>query len=249
MNAEPFEHIIIPNFLNAEYAEEIYNNFPCDITNNIWYEYKNPIEYKYANDKIYSMPLCIKKLFNLLSSREIIYNFSKLSGIENLEYDPYLHGAGLHIHPTGGKLDMHLDYEKHPFFDKERRLNIILYMSKDWKEEWNGETQLWDKNMEKCIVKSHVKFNTAIIFKTNEISWHGLPEPITCPENVLRKSIAYYYISPIFSKSSDDKIGNDGSGFRTKATFTKRPDDPYDELKEKLYKIRSLRLITKEDLK
>ena len=249
MNAEPFEHIIIPNFLNDEYAEEIYNNFPCDIKNNMWYEYKNPIEYKYANDKISNMPLCIKKIFNLLSCRDIIENISKLSGIENLEYDPYLHGAGLHIHPTGGKLDMHLDYEKHPFLDKERRLNIILYMSKDWKEEWNGETQLWDKNMEKCIVKSPVKFNTAIIFKTNEISWHGLPEPICCTENVLRKSLAYYYISPLCSKKSENKIGNDGSGFRTKATFTKRPNDPYDELKEKLYKIRPFRLITDEDLK
>jgi dTDP-glucose 4,6-dehydratase len=248
INAEPFEHIIIPNFLNQEYAEKIFNEFPTDIDSGSWYKYNNPIEKKYANDKINVMPRCIKKLFNLLSCKEIIQKINFLSGIENLEYDPYLHGAGIHVHPTGGKLDMHLDYEKHPYLNKERRLNIILYMTKDWKEEWNGDTQLWNKELTNCIVKSHVVFNNALIFKTNEKSWHGLPEEITCPEGELRKTIAYYYISPLDSEPDTNRIGNDGSGFRTKATFKKRPEDPEDELKEKLYKIRPFRLITKEDL-
>jgi hypothetical protein len=121
-------------------------------------------------------------------------------------------------------------------------------MSKDWKEEWNGHTELWDKDLTNCIVKSPVVFNTAIIFKTNETSWHGLPEEIKCPDDVLRKTIAYYYVSPLDSKPDENRIGNDGSGYRTKATFKKRPQDPEDELKEKLYKIRPLRLITKDDL-
>ena len=246
--ADPYEHIIIPNFLNSEFAEEIYTRFPTDIASGNWYEYNNPIEYKYANDKIGSMPRCIKKLLNLLSCKEITEKITLLSGIKDLEYDPYLHGAGLHIHTTGGKLDMHLDYEKHPNLEKERRLNIILYMSKDWKEEWNGETQLWDKDLKNCVVKSPVIFNTALIFKTNEISWHGLPEEIKCPQETLRKTIAYYYVSPLVSKPTDTIIGNDGSGYRTKATFKKKPDDPEDELKKKLYQIRPLRLITKEDL-
>jgi dTDP-glucose 4,6-dehydratase len=248
INAIPYEHIIIPNFLNTEYAEKIFSEFPTNINSSNWYEYNNPIEKKYANDKINIMPRCIKKLFNLLSCKEIIKKINLLTGIENLEYDPYLHGAGLHIHSKGGKLDLHLDYEKHPYLNKERRLNIILYMSKDWQEEWNGETQLWDKELTTCIKKSPVIFNSAIIFKTNEKSWHGLPEEIKCPEGVLRKSIAYYYISSLDSIPDENIIGNDGSGYRTKATFRKRPEDPYDELKEKLYKIRPFRLITKEDL-
>ena len=248
INADPFEHIIIPNFLNEEYAEQIFNNFPTDINSGKWYKYCNPLEIKYANDDIKNMPRCIKKLFYLLSTKEITEKFAVFSGIDDLEHDSYLHGAGLHVHPKNGKLNMHLDYEKHPFINKERRLNMILYMSKDWNEEWNGDTQLWDKNMEKCVVSSPVKFNTAIIFKTNEISWHGLPEPIKCPDGELRKSIAYYYISPVVTGSKEDKFGNDGSGYRTKATYIKRPTDEYDERIEKLYKIRPMRLITQKDL-
>jgi dTDP-glucose 4,6-dehydratase len=247
-NTDPYDHIIIPNFLNEEFAEKIFSEFPIDIHSENWYEYNNPIEKKFANDNISLMPRCIKKLFNLLSCKEITEKINLLSGIEKLEYDPYLHGAGLHIHSKGGKLDMHLDYEKHPNLDKERRLNIIIYMSKNWQKEWNGDSELWNKDLTKCVVKSPVVFNTALIFKTNEISWHGLPEEITCPEGIFRKTIAYYYISDLESKPNENIIGNDGSGYRTKATFKKRPQDAYDKLKEKLYKIRPFRLITKSDL-
>jgi dTDP-glucose 4,6-dehydratase len=247
-NAKPFEHIIIPNFLNKDYAETLYHLFPEDIENNTWHKYYNPIEVKYAFDNIHKLPSKLKDIFYLLSTREICEKFSILSDIDGLEHDPYLHGAGLHIHPRNGRLHIHLDYEKHPYLNKERRLNVILYFSKNWKKEWNGETQLWDKNMEKCVTKSYVEFNTAFIFKTNEISWHGLPEIITCPEGVFRKTLAYYYISPVHSEAKTEKIGNDGSGYRTKATFTKRPQDKFCEKIDKLYKIRPYRLIEQKDI-
>jgi len=248
-NALPFEHIIIPNFLNEEIVEKIYTEFPEDIESGKWHKYYNPIEVKYAHDNIENMSENIKKIFYLLSTKEICSKFSELSNIQDLDYDPYLHGAGLHILPRNGRLHVHLDYEKHPYLNKERRLNLILYLSKDWNPEWNGETQLWDKDMQKCVVKSNVVFNTAIIFKTNEISWHGLPEKIVCPEGVFRKSLAYYFISPLESEAKNEKIGNDGSGYRTKATFTKRPEDPYSLEMEELYKIRPYRLINPSDLK
>lgn len=245
-NAKPFEHIIIHNFLNIEYANLIYDKFPTNFDN--WHKYYNPIEIKYANDDINNMDENIKKLFYILSTDEILNIFSKISGVENLEYDPYLHGAGLHAHPRNGRLHMHLDYEKHPYIDKERRLNLILYLSKNWNEEWNGQTELWNKDMTECVKKSPVIFNTAIMFKTNEISWHGLPEKIKCPKNIYRKSLAFYYITNIVTQKNDNKYGNDGSGYRTKATFVKRPHDPECEQMKKLYEIRPLRRIEKKDL-
>lgn len=245
INAEPYEHIIIHNFLNEAYAELIHNNFPKLDEN--WHKYYNPIEIKYTNDNINNMDENIKKLFHILSTNELINIFSKLTGIENLDYDPYLHGAGLHMHPRNGRLHIHLDYEKHPFINKKRSLNLILYLSKDWKEEWNGHTELWNKT--ECIVKSPVIFNTAIIFKTNDDSWHGLPEIIKCPQNVYRNSFAFYYISDITSSiRNDKKIGNDGTGYRTKATFIKRQQDPDYIQIQKLYDIRSLRRIEKTDI-
>jgi Rps23 Pro-64 3,4-dihydroxylase Tpa1-like proline 4-hydroxylase len=246
-SALPFQHIKLDNFLKEEYAEEIYKNFPTDFEN--WHKYCNPLEVKYANDDINNMNEPIKKLFYLLSTNKLVETFSEITNIKDLDYDPYLHGAGLHAHPRYGRLNMHLDYEKHPKLEnKQRRLNIILFLTKDWKEEWNGDNQLWDKDMKECMVKTYPKFNSAIIFKTDELSWHGLPEKIMCPEGVYRKSLAYYYISPLVNKKDENKIGNDGSGFRTKASFIKRPQDKYDKKIEQLYKIRPHRRIEPEDM-
>ncbi len=246
-NNLPFSYIKIDNFLNEELVQKIQQEFPRDFSN--WWEYNNPIEVKLANDDINNFDENIKKIFYLLSSKKLVEIFSKITGIENLEYDPYLHGAGLHAHPRNGRLNIHLDYEKHPILeDKERRLNIILFLNKEWKEEWNGDNQLWDRTMSQCKVKTFPKFNKAIIFQTNDISWHGVPDKIICPEDIYRISLAYYYISPLISKKDNEKFGNDGSGYRSKATFIKRPQDKQSDKMDLLYKIRPIRRIEKEDL-
>ena len=237
--AEPFEHVIIDDFLNNDYADKIANLFPDDLSK--WHKYCNPIEVKYAYDNINVLPADLKDYFYMMSCDQFIDIVKTVTNITDLEYDPYLHGAGLHRHGTHGKLDIHLDYEKHPYSGKERRINVILFLSKDWKEDWNGASELWNKDVSACVQKTHIKFNRAIIFKTNDISWHGMPDKIICPENTYRSSLAYYYVSPLCSNKAETE-------YRMKAAYTKRPQDPYDENKLELFKIRTIRRITNDDL-
>ena len=248
-SAEPFESVVIDNFLNEEYAEQLYTLFPENF--NDWYVYENPIEVKYAFDNINHLESPLKDYFYHLSTPDIVSVFSYISGINELEYDEYLHGAGLHSHPRHGRLQIHLDYEKHPYSGKERRLNIILFLSKDWKEEWNGHNELWGTDLKKCVRKTAVKFNRAIIFKTNDVSFHGLPEKIQCPPNVFRKSLAYYYVSPVDSNvESNEEEGYIKKNYRKKAAFFPSMSDGHvpNPNMEKLCKIRNERLITKTDV-
>ena len=243
-------HVIIDNFLDNNFIEKIYNNFPSNYEN--FHLYKNPLEYKYAFDKIDELSDEFQNLFLKLGDDFFLEKISEITNINELEKDKYLHGAGLHVHPQYGRLHLHLDYEKHPKYIeklKERRLNLILYLSKDWKEEWNGATELWNEDLTEKIETCKIKFNRALIFKTTEKSWHGLPEKIMCPENVYRKSLAYYWISDLKAKSNNLKLGSDETGFRTKAYFSKRPNDKFNEGINELYKIRPYRRITDEDLK
>lgn len=243
----PFEHVIIDNFLEDTYFNEIVASIPKS-TNHFW-EYMNPLEVKYALDRPEYMGNSVVNVFNTLSHSKVIEKISKVFGIPNLEYDPYMNGAGLHYHPRNGRLNMHLDYEQHPILkDKQRRLNIIFYLNEEWKKEWNGSTDLWNSDMTKCCFKSYPVPNRAIIFETTENSWHGVPDKILCPEGNYRKTLAFYYISPLISKCSMDKTGANESGFRTKATFVKRPQDLDDQRMEELYKIRPNRRITQEDM-
>jgi Rps23 Pro-64 3,4-dihydroxylase Tpa1-like proline 4-hydroxylase len=236
----PFEHIVIDNFLNDEYAEEIYKNYPK--LNDNWHTYLNPLEVKYTFDNIHELDKSLNDYFYYLSSDIMITIIKQLTMIDTIQYDEYLHGAGLHIHPNNGRLNVHLDYEKHPYSGKERKLNIIYFSTKDWDPSWNGSNELWDKNVSNCVKKTDIKFNRAIIFRTNDISWHGLHEKICCPDNIYRKSIAYYYMSELNNTNKED------IEYRTKAKFTKPIFEPYCEKMYKLYKIRENRLITKNDL-
>ena len=62
-----------------------------------------------------------------------------------------------------------------------------------------------------------------------------------CPENVFRKSLAYYYVSPLNTQKKEED-------YRKKAKFVKRPGDPFSKNMEDLYEIRRNRRITENDL-
>ena len=242
--------VVIDNFLNDDIIKKIIETFP-KVSNKDWFSYNNPLEVKYLNSNINTYPETLKNLYYILSTDYMVDIFSQITDIKDLEYDKTLYGSSIQSMPRYGRLNIHLDYEKHPILNnRERRLNIILYLNKSWKDNWNGNTELWDTNVQNCIVSQKVKYNTAIIFETNNTSWHGVPDKIMCPDNESRKTLAYYYISPLTKKSKNikNKFGADHTGYRNKASFIKRPCDINIEKLEKFYKIRPTRRITKKDI-
>jgi hypothetical protein len=114
---------------------------------------------------------------------------------EKLLPDNSLSGGGLHEIKKGGVLKVHTDFNKHPFKKLDRRLNVLIYLNKNWKKSYGGHLELWDKNMNKCMKKILPTFNTMVIFSTNDFTNHGHPNLLRCPKNISRKSIATYYFS------------------------------------------------------
>ena len=114
------------------------------------------------------------------------------------------------MHSRGGKLNIHLDYNINPKLNLQRKLNLIIYLTEDWDTSWGGGLELWSHNEEtnlplkKEVVVDNI-FNRAILFDTTQNSWHGLPQPITCPEGVYRKSIAVYYMTDLSEDTNQRK--------------------------------------------
>ncbi len=100
-----------------------------------------------------------------------------------------------HITGKGGFLKIHSDTNFHPNFNLDRRLNWLIYLNKNWKEEYGGNLELWNKDMSKCVQNIKPIFNRAVIFSTDDQSYHGHPDPLNCPEDMERKSLAFYYYS------------------------------------------------------
>ena len=196
LNANPYPHIILNNFFKDSFLNKVLNNFPDlkNISSSEKYENKNEVKLSY--NKYEYFPINIKHLFDFLNSKIFLSFLQNITSIkEPLLSDPYLMGGGLHEIKQGGVLKVHTDFNRHPFFDLDRRVNVLIYLNKNWQKSYGGDLELWDKNMKKCIQKIQPKFNSMVIFSTTDFSNHGHPDPLNCPESISRKSLALYYFS------------------------------------------------------
>ena len=188
IDQHPFWHCIVDDFFAD--ANNLAREFPAK-DDDCWFRYDNPLEVKQTcNDWHHFKPETYKGFQYLLSPHftEILERLTKA----DLMPDVGLHGGGLHQHGRGGKLNVHLDYNLHPKLHLQRRLNLIVYLTPGWKPEWGGHLGLY-KDPDTLVKAVEPKFNRAIIFDTRG-SWHGLPAPLTCPEDVTRNSFAIYYL-------------------------------------------------------
>lgn len=192
-NNPPCPHIELADFLDSQTAELMASEFPGFGTD-AWTHYKHHNENKLGLTKRELFPATIGEVVDELNSPEFVAWLSELVGIPGLLADSMLEGGGLHQSGRGGFLNVHTDFSMHHYHKHwRRRVNLILYLNPGWQEEWGGSLELWDTGMTRCVAKYAPLMNHAVIFTTNEISLHGFPDPLTCPENQSRKSLALYY--------------------------------------------------------
>ena len=196
LTAKPFPNIVLNNFFKNDFLSTILNEFPdlSKLQESQKYNAKNEI--KLSNKNYDKFPPTIKSFIDFLNSDIFLDFLQKLTSIkEKLVSDPHLEGGGLHEIKTGGVLKIHTDFNRHPFLDLDRRINVLIYLNKNWKESFKGYLEFWNKNMSECEKKISPSFNTMAIFSTTDFSNHGHPDPLNCPIEISRKSIALYYFS------------------------------------------------------
>ena len=196
-DAAPYPHIVFDNFIKEDLLEQVSAEFP-DLSKlkDTVIQYNNNKEIKLAGKGMQVLSPSALELNTYLQSDLMMNWLNKLTGIEEpLISDPYLSGGGYHEIKTGGLLKVHADFNKHPKLDLDRRLNLLIYLNKDWKDEWGGALQLFEQDMGRARQNLYPRFNTAVIFSTTSYTYHGHPDPLQCPEDRSRRSLAYYYFS------------------------------------------------------
>ena len=192
---DPFPHISFTNFFDEEMLNGVLSDFP-DLEKKGDIKFNSPNENKLATKGEGKFGPHIKRFMHYLNSEPFLDFLQELTGIdETLMPDPYFEGGGMHQSKRGGFLKIHADFNKHRRTGLDRRLNVLVYLNKDWKEEYKGHFELWDRDMKECKKKILPAFNTLAMFTTDDYSYHGLPDPIMCPEDMSRRSLALYYYS------------------------------------------------------
>jgi Rps23 Pro-64 3,4-dihydroxylase Tpa1-like proline 4-hydroxylase len=191
----PYPHIYFDNFLPLAVAEAALQEFP-EPKEAPWHDSQDVNQRrKLSFDKVERLPSSIRDVMYFLNSRPMLQFLETLTGISGVMPDPYFVGGGLHQIRPGGLLEVHADFSYHKQIRMDRRINVLIYLNKDWSEEYGGHFELWDRNVTRAERKILPVFNRCAIFSTTSVSFHGHPEPLTCPPDRNRKSIATYYYS------------------------------------------------------
>ncbi len=190
----PFPHIAIDDFFDAGVLESVLAETAVVDRTRTDAQF---LDRKTDHNKFCYKPETVgpdtARLVNFLNSGPFLAYMEKLTGIPNLLADPSNFGGGLHWIEKGGFLEVHSDFNHLKKYNLERRINLLLYLNKDWKNEYNGHLELWHDQTSTMARSIAPLFNRCVVFSTTAESLHGHPVPLATPDGVARKSLALYY--------------------------------------------------------
>ena len=186
----PYPHIVLEELFSPDLLDQILGEFPSDKE---WRRVQEDYQEKFSTVGENTWGPQTKLFMHYLNSEPFLKFLEKLTGISGLIPDPYFYGGGFHQSLKGGFLKIHTDFNRHSLMKLDRRVNLLIYLNKDWPDEYGGHLELWDREVKKCGQKILPVFNRVVVFSTTDFSYHGHPKPLACPEDRTRKSIALYY--------------------------------------------------------
>jgi hypothetical protein len=192
--AAPFPHIVLDDFFVPDQLGRVADEFPrLDAAPAALKRFDDPNQLKLASLGESQFGAHTRTFAHYLNSLPFLEFLGALTGIHALLSDPYFEGGGLHEIRPGGYLKIHADFNKHRLTGLDRRLNVLVYLNRDWQSAFGGHLELWDREMKAAAVRTLPVFNRMVVFSTTSDSYHGHPEPLTCPPERSRRSLALYY--------------------------------------------------------
>ena len=197
-SAAPFPHVVIDDLfpasvveaVAAEHAEE---NAPCHSHSTQCFQHDLHSPGKSAVDKEEALGPATRLVFAVLKSSTFLTFLERLTGISALIPDPHFRGSGLHLTANHGRLDIHSDFNRYVRFKLDRRVNVFLFLNRDWHETYGGHLELWARNMSSCAHRIAPIMGRFVAFSSTDFSFHGHPEPMELPPGRMRRSLALYY--------------------------------------------------------
>ncbi|NJS13576.1 MAG: 2OG-Fe(II) oxygenase [Sphingopyxis sp.] len=195
VGAEPFPHIVLDDFIDQDLLRGLIREWP-EAGANIGYN-RSQERLKYEWQPVNLVSPRVRNFLAEMNSAPMLAFLEALTGIDKLIVDPHFMGGGLHETKAGGHLGVHADFNINKRINVVRRLNLLIYLNEHWDPAWNGALELWERDMSGRAKSVQPELGRAVIFNTDLDSFHGVPDPVACPPDRARRSVAlYYYTAP-----------------------------------------------------
>ena len=219
-SADPFPHIALEDFIDAGVLRGLLEQWPSVGERIVWDRPQERRKFEFQPIQITSPR--IRSFLAEMNGEAMLRFVETLTGIPKLIADPYYTGGGLHETKAGGHLGIHADFNIHRALNLVRRVNLLIYLNDDWQPDWNGNLELWSRDMKQRKLAVPPLMGNAVVFNTDLDSWHGVPDPIACPPDRGRRSIALYYYTA--AEGGIDALPSRTTNFKPRPASTDKPD-------------------------
>tara|TARA_X000000368_G_scaffold390475_1_gene353722 strand:- start:11414 stop:12220 length:807 start_codon:yes stop_codon:yes gene_type:complete len=211
-------YLIVDDLLPEDLCNSIHSKFPSLDSMRFMNSFR---EKKYTTKNLSQSDSILRDITFAFQDVRVVALIESITSIRNQVPDDSLYAGGLSTMTFNNYLMPHLDNSHNEERSLYRTLNLLYYVTPNWKIEYGGNLQLWDSKVMKNVT-IHSKFNRLVLMETNPSSWHSVDKVNTDGE---RSCVSNYYFSP---------ISPTGNHYSNVTSFSALPDQKFLRLWSKI---------------
>jgi len=190
-------YFYIDDLLPKEQALKLFSVFPA--TKDMVLK-KSMKEYKYVGAQMNLYDNLLEETLYAFQNDKIVNFMTNMFQLKSVYPDPNLYAGGLSAMSKNHFLNPHIDNSHDKDRKKWRVLNLLYYITPNWKLSYGGNLEIWHNGLKNNPTTIHCKFNRLVVMLTHNESWHSV-SPIKFEGR--RCCISNYYFSdfPIDDKN------------------------------------------------
>ncbi len=210
-SSAPINYFHVDDLLPVEIANKIHAAFPDSSALMLR---KSIRELKYVSSQMNEHSPILEEITFAFQQPDVVNIVAEITGISLLQPDEHLYAGGISVMGPGHFLNPHLDNSHDKDRERYRTLNLLYYVTPEWKVENGGNLELWPSGTKAAPTTIASSFNRLVVMVTNQHSWHSVSTNIS---NGNRCCVSNYYFS-------SRPIG--GEDYFHPTSFRGRPDEP-----------------------
>lgn len=196
-NSNKIGFFYLDDLLPNELALNIYNNFPA-VEDTVLRD--NLRERKYTAFQMNQYESILENIIYAFQDKKIVGLIADICEVKQVSADENLYAGGLSLMEKDNFLNPHLDNSHDKDRNRWRVLNLLYYVTPDWKPEYGGNLEVWPYGLKEKQITIESKFNRLVVMATHQNSWHSVSKVIV---NKVRCCVSNYYFSSTPLLTSD----------------------------------------------